>query len=188
MPFEQCMYIKNVMSTFKQEWFFAGGWAIDLFLGKESRNHQDIEIGIYRNVQGELKQYLKNWEFNKVINGQVTPWQGEYLALPVHEIHATNTNKHELEILLNESDDENWKFRRDLQISYPLKTAVKYSDTGLPYLTPEIVLLYKVKNTREKDHLDFLSAKRFLDSKQKDWLRRAIMIHEPEHEWLHLLD
>ncbi|MGE7997533.1 hypothetical protein ACQKOF_02400 [Lysinibacillus sp. NPDC093190] len=85
-------------------------------------------------------------------------------------------------ISLNESDAENWRFRRDLQISYPLRSVLSYSDTGIPYLAPEIVLLYKVRNTREKDLKDFLSVKDILDSKQQNWLRQAIKIHEPKHE------
>jgi len=155
MPFEKCIYITTVMSDFNKDWFFAGGWAIDLFLGKETRVHHDIEIGIFREDQIELKDFLSNreWEFKKVLKGEFTPWNNEYLELPVHEIHAiNNAKKFELEILLNESDAGNWRFRRDLRISYPLRSVLSYSETGLPYLAPEIVLLYKVKNTREKDH------------------------------------
>ena len=47
-------------------WFFAGGWAIDLFLGKETRKHSDIEIAILRNDQLYLKKM--NWNFKKAIN------------------------------------------------------------------------------------------------------------------------
>ncbi len=46
MSFKKCKYVSNIMSDFKQPWFFAGGWAIDLFLGKETRIHEDIEIGV----------------------------------------------------------------------------------------------------------------------------------------------
>ncbi|CDQ39930.1 MULTISPECIES: nucleotidyltransferase domain-containing protein [Virgibacillus] len=188
MPFEQCKHIKTVMSGFSKNWFFVGGWAIDLFLGKETRVHHDIEIGIFREDQIELKHFLSSWEFKKVVHREFIPWYNEYLVLPVHEIHAINKmDKHELEILLNESDTVNWRFRRDLRILYPLKSVLKYSETGLPYLAPEIVLLYKVRNTREKDHIDFLSVKDILHAKQKYWLREAIEMHEPKHEWLQLL-
>lgn len=107
------------MSDFKKDWFFAGGWAIDLYLEKETRNHHDIEIGIFREDQIELKKVLSKWEFKKVVKGEFISWNNEYLELPVHEIHAINNmNKQELEILLNESDADNWRFRRDLIISY----------------------------------------------------------------------
>ena len=188
MAFEQCKYINAVMSGFNKNWFFAGGWAVDLFLEKETRDHYDIEIGIFREDQMKLKQFLSTWDFKKVFKGKFISWDDEYLELPIHEIHATNNvNDYEIEILLNESDAENWKFRRDIKISYPLQSVIRYSKTGIPYLAPEIVLLYKVKNTKEKDHKDFLSVKDFLKSKQQNWLRQAIKIHEPKHEWLQLL-
>lgn len=188
MTFEKCKYINTVMSGFNKYWFFAGGWAIDLFLEKETRDHHDIEIGIFREDQIKLKQFLSTWDFKKVFKGKFISWDDEYLELPIHEILATNNaNYFELEILLNECDAEIWKFRRDIKISYPLESVIMYSETGIPYLAPEIVLLYKVRNTREKDHKDFLSVKEFLKSNQQNWLRQAIKIHEPKHEWLQLL-
>jgi hypothetical protein len=37
MSFEQCHSINSFMSGFYKTWFFADGWAIDLFIGKETR-------------------------------------------------------------------------------------------------------------------------------------------------------
>src|SRR5699024_6963631 len=121
MSFEKCKYVNNIMSDFNQPWFFAGGWAIDLFLGKETRIHEDIEIGIFREDQFDIKRFLNQWEFKKVLNGNIIPWSNEYLELPIHEVHAINNlNNYALEILLNESHDENWIFRRDYRICYSL--------------------------------------------------------------------
>ncbi len=39
-------------------------------------------------------------------------------------------NGERLEVLLNETKDDEWKFRRDLTISYPLESVCSYSDTG----------------------------------------------------------
>jgi hypothetical protein len=33
------LQIKELMRDFQPNWFVAGGWAIDLFLGKETRSH-----------------------------------------------------------------------------------------------------------------------------------------------------
>lgn len=62
-----------------------------------------------------------------------------------------------------------------------------YSETGIPYLNPEIVLLYKAKNTREKDHQDFITVKDLLDNKKRQWLKSALELHEPEHKWIQQL-
>lgn len=77
--------------------------------------------------------------------------------------------------------------RRDLRISSPLNSVWSYSETGIPYLNPEIVLLYKAKNTREKDHQDFITVKDHLDNMKRQWLKSALELHEPEHKWIQQL-
>ena len=61
MLFEQCQSITSLMNSFNKTWFIAGGWAIDLFLGKETREHKDLEIALFRKDQLNLKEYLKKW-------------------------------------------------------------------------------------------------------------------------------
>ncbi|MGV7002067.1 nucleotidyltransferase domain-containing protein [Priestia megaterium] len=188
MSFEKCKYITSLLSGFDKPWFFAGGWAIDLFIGRETRTHEDIEIALYRKDQLEIKTYLKEWDFKKVVKGEFYLWKNEFLELPIHEIHAfNNRNKDIMEILLNETNEGNWLFRRNFKISYPLNSLWSYSNEGMPYLNPEITLLYKTKNTREKDHDDFITVKDFLSEKQKEWLKNAITLQEPNHKWIDLL-
>src|SRR5699024_2947530 len=106
MSFEQCQHITTLMSRFNKPWFFAGGWAIDLYIVKETRVHSDIEIAVFRKDQIFLKDYLKDWQFKKIIEGECYNWENEFLELPVHEIHALNRfNGKKLEILLNEKDE-----------------------------------------------------------------------------------
>ena len=188
MSFKQCQSVTSLMANFNESWFIAGGWAIDIFIGKETREHKDIEIAILRKDQLNLKAYLKEWDFKKAIKGEFHNWENEFLELPIHEIHATNKlNGEKIEILLNEAKDNDWKFRRDLRISSPLNSVWSYSETGIPYLNPEIVLLYKAKNTREKDHQDFITIKDHLDNEKRQWLRDALKLHVPEHKWLQFL-
>lgn len=100
--------------------------------------------------------------------GEFYDWRNEFLELPIHELHATNKLSGErMEVLLNETVENDWKFRRDLRIHAPLNSIWSVSETGIPYLNPEIVLLYKAKNTREKDHQDFFIIKDLLNNKQK---------------------
>jgi hypothetical protein len=188
MSFEKCQRLTALMTGFEKTWFIAGGWAIDLFIGKETREHKDIEIVIFRKDQFYLKDYLKEWEFKKVINGEFHIWEDEFLELPIHEIHTSNKLTGDtIEVLLNESEDNDWRFRRDLRISYPLHSVWSYSEKGIPYLNPEIVLLYKAKNTREKDHQDFMEIRDYLDNENIQWLRKALELHAPTHKWLQFL-
>ena len=59
------------MRGFEPDWFIAGGWAIDLFLQKETRPHDDIEIAIFRHDQFALQNYLQNWNLKKVVGGEL---------------------------------------------------------------------------------------------------------------------
>ncbi|MGD7043028.1 nucleotidyltransferase domain-containing protein [Jeotgalibacillus proteolyticus] len=188
MKFAPCQRINAVMTHYQKPWFFAGGWAIDLYLGSETRDHEDIEIAIFRTDQRCLKNFLVDWEFKKAIRGKLEPWYGEFLSLPVHELHALNrTTGESIEVLLNESSENEWLFRRDRTITTPLTAAISQTHTGLPYLSPEIVLLFKAKHTRDKDHQDFILVKDNLDDEQKSWLCHSIQSQHPGHEWLSYL-
>lgn len=123
MSFEHCQSINSLMTGFDRTWFFVGGWAIDLFVGKETRVHQDLEFAVFRKDQIYLKDYLEGWEFKKVIKGEFHSWENEFLELPIHEIHASKVlNGDNIEILLNETKENDWTFRRDLRISYPISS------------------------------------------------------------------
>ena len=80
--------IAVLMQNFQSDWFIAGGWAIDLYLGKITRPHDDIEIAIFRRDQIALQNYLNGWVLQKAENSVLSTWnQNEFLELPVHEIH-----------------------------------------------------------------------------------------------------
>lgn len=92
MTFKECDILNSLMRSFKKSWFIARGWALDLYIGKKTRHHEDIEIGIFRNDQLYLKGYFKGWKFKKVVNGQVHEWRDEILELPIHEVYVFNEN------------------------------------------------------------------------------------------------
>jgi hypothetical protein len=55
---------------------------------------------------------------------------------------------------------------------------------GIPYLVPEIQLLYKAKGLRPKDEADFRQTLPALSLEQRDWLREALLQAHPQHPWL----
>lgn len=173
------------MTGFEGKWCIAGGWAIDLSLDKETRTHGDIEILVFREDQEILKNHLAEWKISKMDEGKLSAWEHEYLELPIHELHATHrVTGQKLEILLNEKDEDNWLFRRDNRIKKPLSEIINFSKSGILYLRPEIVLLYKAKLNDSKDTHDFNEAISIMDANQKKWLKDALNIHLPNHNWL----
>jgi len=184
--------IAALLANFERPWFFAGGWALDLFLGRVTREHDDIEIGLLRSDQLAIQTYLNGWQFSKIINKQsrIEPWLlGEILELPNHEAYAENPTHHppKLEILLNEATQTDWLFRKNLAITRPLSLAILKSANSLPILSPEIVLLYKAANPRPKDEADFSFFHDKLNREQQVWLHETITTCYPRHGWLNKL-
>ncbi len=46
-------------------WWIAGGRAIDLFVGRETRSHGDTDVLIRRDDQIEVQSYLSGWDLHK---------------------------------------------------------------------------------------------------------------------------
>ena len=183
--FHACRKVNEWLSEFAGQWGIAGGWAIDLYIGKETRAHSDIEVAIVREDQHMLKKALPDWSFEKVVKGDMISWEEEWLELPIHEIHGIHRQAGErLEVLLNEMENGQWIFRREGSISFPESSLFLESNVGVPYLHPAVVLLYKAKNAREKDHADFYAVKDLLKIEDKEWLRQALCVHVPEHKWI----
>lgn len=174
------------MQSFDKPWAIAGGWAIDLFLGKVTRDHDDIEIVLYRQDQLGIQEYLNDWNFKKVQNGIVIPWErNEHLVPPVHETYAEKVTE-KIEILLNESDAEHWLYRRDTRIKRELSKAFLTTNNGIPVLSPEIALLYKSKNPRPKDEMDFRNMYEYMSMQQKLWLQDSLKLIYSKHPWIDL--
>jgi hypothetical protein len=89
-----------------------------------------------------------------------------------------------LELLLEESDADDWVFRRDPRIRRPLSDIVARDSGGVPFLTPEIQLLFKAKARRERDEGDFENVAPELSPGQRAWLADALRIVRPAHDWI----
>jgi hypothetical protein len=169
-------------------WWVAGGWAIDLFLGWRTRPHHDVDVAILRRDQITVQHHLTDWRLRWVeprSGGRFHPWRcDEWLALPVHEIHGTHRDGQTIELLLNDAKGETWHFRRDQRIQRPLHLVGRSSAEGIPYLAPEVVLLYKAQELRATDAADFAVGRDALDGEQRAWLAQALRLTAADHPWL----
>jgi len=177
--FEPCLKIKGIMDKFGYPWFIEGGWAIDLFLDKETRRHEDIEIGIYRKHQMQLYRYFekskKYFINNKSRIGKLEKkeWNKEYLQLPIYKLYIEFKGI-EIEVLLNERDENSWIYRQNSKIKLDEKKVIQFTDKRIPYLCPEVVLLNKIKEMRDKDIKDISSASKKMSEAQIKWLIDSI--------------
>jgi Aminoglycoside-2''-adenylyltransferase len=51
-------------------WWVAGGWAFDLYLGRQGRSHKDLDIGIPRRDVREVLVAMSGWEFFEAVGGK----------------------------------------------------------------------------------------------------------------------
>ena len=50
--------VQRVLSGLTVPWWIAGGWAIDLHLGRQTREHGDTDVVILRDDQLVVQQHL----------------------------------------------------------------------------------------------------------------------------------
>jgi hypothetical protein len=177
----------RLFASSKVPWWIAGGWALDVFRGTPSRPHTDLDVGILRRDALTVLHCVSAWEVFEAEGGRLSPLPpGRVPRLDVHSLwcRPTATDHWTIELMLDESDGETWVYRREPRIRRPMSTAVRQSPEGLPYLAPEIQLLYKSKAPRERDELDFLHTCRLLVPEARRWLRDALELVQPDHQWI----
>ena len=179
--------LRGLLRNLGVPWWVAGGWAIDLFLGHETRDHRDIDVALLRRDQAGLVSRLPGWEFRYVTAHDThAPWHGEQLALPIHGIWARRSGAPAgawtCEFLLNEATRWEWVYRRHDAVRRPLSEIGSDRD-GVPYLRPEIVLLFKSTDLSTTNEADFAAALPVLDPAARRWLARSLDACRPGHPW-----
>ena len=90
-----------------------------------------------------------------------------------------------LDIFREPSDGEISICRRDERIRLPYVDVIEWTEEGIPYGRPEIILLFKAKHAdRPKDEADFTAVLPKLDSARRSWLVDALRLLHPGHPWL----
>lgn len=184
---------RRLASALPVDWFVVGGWAIDLFVGEQTRPHDDVDIGLARADQAAARRLLEGWHYEKVVpvGGGLSrqPWpEDEWLELPIHEIHAHSPAGEHLEFLLLERNGDQWVYRRDQRVTRAWSKLGFKSQLGIPVLVPEVVLLFKAKGHRSRDGADFEAVLPRLNKERRNWLRAALEIAHPGHRWLNYLE
>jgi hypothetical protein len=168
-------------------WWFAGGWAIDLYAGTQSRPHGDLDVGILRRDAREVLAVLSSWEVYEAEAGILTRLnEGAIPRASVNSLwcRPAAAGHWLLEFLLDEAIEDEWVFRRHPSIRRRLSTIVRRTPETLPYLAPEIQLLYKSRNPRARDEADFRFMAPRLDAAARAWLTDALARTDPGHAWI----
>jgi hypothetical protein len=173
-------------------WYVAAGWALDLFLGGQRREHEDLEIAVPGTRFDELVPALEGFEIYLITDrAEATPLaEARDRLMDTHQtwIREPATGKWRLDVFREPSDGETWICRREPAIRMPYARLIERTADGIPYGRPEVVLLFKARHAhQEKNRSDLEAVLPRLDGDRRAWLRDALARVHPGHEWLEAL-
>ena len=168
-------------------WCVVGGWAIDLAIGRQTREHADLEIATPRAAFPQIRAHLEarglalheagDGEVRRLAAGE-TPDPGKHQNWVVDP----GPNVWRMDVMLEPGDGGAWVFRRDERIRAPDHFMVQRG--AVPHLKAHGALLFKAKAQRPKDEADFASASPLLTEPERAWLVEALSVAHPGHAWI----
>ena len=196
---EHVARLTALMSTFDAPWALCGGWAVDAWLGRKTREHGDVDIVVFIQDQQALYEHLRGWQLvahapnERVDRNEV--WDGHRLDLPMH-IHG-RVDRGEaipergalwpedgfvLDLQFGDRAGGDWILPSEPQITRPLSEVIQQSSWGVPAVVAELLFFFKATEPRRRDTFDFHALGPKLSREQRDWLRDALP--RVRHPWL----
>jgi uncharacterized protein (DUF952 family) len=186
----------QAMAGYQRPWWVAGGWALDLSLGEKTRPHADLELSTLAVDQQALFAHFRGWDLRLAAPGASLPrWDGGAIEPPFHQVWARRgpgapataeefaADPSMLGFLLERGGAGRWEFRRHPAVTRPLDQVGTVSPDGVPFVRPEVALLFKAKTPRHKDQRDFDRVLPHLDAAARAWLAAALDLAHPGHPW-----
>jgi hypothetical protein len=190
--------VASFMWNFPGRWWLGGGWSIDAWLGRQTREHEDIEICVFRSDLPAVYAYCPDWQYLTPIDNDWAPIPaGTLLEVPQFMLQLQQTPETVIttpgmpptfEFLLNDIQDGKWIQPDEPEVRFPFDKLYAMTPLGIPAVTPELVLLHKAWTVeRAKDDHDFQQFYRHLNAEQRSWLIKHLVRTRPDHRWLPLL-
>lgn len=168
-------------------WWICGGVALELYAEDAWRPHEDLDVGILRTEANSVYNWLSPaWDLWVAARGTLTPWHGQALDRGEDENNVWARERPDtpwrFDLTVGDGNDVEWIYRRDEFIRQPWNTTVQRTIDDIPYLTPEIQLLFKSKNPRPKDDLDAKEVIPLIDARQRRFLTANLRTDHPWHD------
>lgn len=162
----------------------SGGWAVDLFLGGTPRPHGDIEIGVPDNRFCDIIDALPGYEWDCV--GEGCPWRYPNQADNTHQtwLRDPSTGRYHLDVFREPHADDRWVCRRDPSIMLSYDELILRTEDDVPYVIPEVALLFKAKNARDKDADDLRRVLPAMPEHRVARPSRWLHAVHPGHPWI----
>jgi hypothetical protein len=167
-------------------WCVAAGWALDLFRGKQTREHGDIEIAIPAADFPEVRDRFPGYAVDAVGNGRIWRNATPDALAATHQtwLRDPATGNYLLDVFREPHDGGTWICRHDATIRLPYSAIIHRDPDGIPYLAPELVLLFKAKHRRRKDQDDFDATIPHMTAAQRATLAELLARAHSGHPWI----
>ena len=167
-------------------WCVAAGWALDLFRGTQTREHGDIEIAIPAASFPEVRGRFPDYAFDAVGSGRIWADAAPDALAATHQtwLRDRGTGDYLLDVFREPHDRQTWICRHHATIRLPYARIVHRTADGIPFLAPELVLLFKAKHARPKDQADFETTVPYLSGAQRATLVELLGRAYPGHGWI----
>ena len=140
--------VATLFAGLVEPWWLAGGWAVELAVGRSFRSHGDTDVLVLRPDLLAVQEHLAG--------GTCTPptrrarcgrgVRARCCPTAIHDMFCRRTPESPwpFQFMVDAVDGDDWVFRRDPRIRRPVDVAGRSGvPPGLPVLAPEIQLLYK---------------------------------------------
>lgn len=167
-------------------WCVAAGWALDLFLGRQTRRHGDLEIGVPAARFDEVSGLFPGYVFDGVGQDCLWPDATPEVLAATHQtwLRDPASGDYLVDVFREPHDGLTWICRHEESIRMPYEQIICRTAEGIPYLAPELVLLFKAKHARAKDQADFETVLPELSGERRARLAELIERVYPAHDWL----
>ena len=127
------------LSNVSQPWCVVGGWALDLWHGNKTREHEDLEFTVLREDLGIFRRELNDMEFYTVNDGVLERLAADREpATEIFQIWCFDRAalRWRVDMMIEPGTDDSWVYKRNPQITRPRIEMVALNTDGIPYLNP----------------------------------------------------
>jgi len=175
------------LSKVAAPWYIAAGWALELFTGDAAREHDDLEIGVPAARFDEIAAAFPGFEWDVAGDGRIWPFPTQSAEHFQTWLREPAAGRYRIDVFREPHIGDRWVCRRDASITLPYSELILRTSDGIPYVVPEVALLFKAKHLREKDQADFQHVLPPMDQTRRSRLRNWLSRVHPGHRWIEAL-
>lgn len=137
----------------------------------------------------EIRDRFPEYVLDAVGSGRVWARAGAEVLAATHQTWLRDpvSGQFLLDVFRESHDGGTWICRRDESLRLSYDAIIERTADGIPYLVPELVLLFKAKVPRPKDDADFEGVLPMLSQARRDVLTGWLTRVHPGHPWVEKL-